>query len=485
MSRRYRAPSRNGDLLIDPPFDAVPELIEENRKKLDRDDVRIGGVSLRELRLQVRKSGVLPQTPPATVGKHPAPIIITGHQPEIFHPGVWVKNFAAAGLARRLNGHSVHLTVDNDVVHSANLTVLHYDTNPANVGSLSVSYDSAGQDTIFESRPLLERELFNTMPDRLAGEWIRWPFRPLLPDLWQKVIGPENLGALVASLRYPIEAELGCISWCWTVSGLTSCDPWLAFTRHLLADAARFAAVHNAALVAYRRENKLRSRTHPFPDLAQNEAPFWVLDEDGKRNRCFVPYTGDPKSLRPRALTLTLFARLILGDFFIHGIGGAKYDEVTDRVIRDYFGIDPPAYQVVTGTLHLPFPLFPHTADDVKRLEHIRRDLDWNPHRHLTAEQRSRPEVTELLARRELLAAAQPRTKDSRRQHFRDQRAVVDGLRPFVANRVAEVERELAVARTEAAANAVLTRRDYAWVLYPREELVPFLQSVQALAVGK
>ena len=68
-------------------------------------------------------------------------------------------------------------------------------------------------------------------------------------------------------------------------------------------------------------------------------------------------------NLRPRALTLTLFARLCLGDFFIHGIGGGKYDEVTDAIIRDYFGIEPPAYQVLSATLHLPLPAFPSTED--------------------------------------------------------------------------------------------------------------------------
>jgi len=75
----------------------------------------------------------------------------------------------------------------------------------------------------------------------------------------------------------------------------------------------------------------------------------------------FRPVHRRPEKPPPRALTLTLFARLILGDFFIHGIGGGKYDEVTDQIIRDYFGIDPPAFQVVSGTLHLPFPKFPHS----------------------------------------------------------------------------------------------------------------------------
>ena len=46
--------------------------------------------------------------------------------------------------------------------------------------------------------------------------------------------------------------------------------------------------------------------------------------------------------IRPRALTLTLWARLCLSDLFIHGIGGAKYDRITDQLIRCYFGIEPP-----------------------------------------------------------------------------------------------------------------------------------------------
>ena len=77
---------------------------------------------------------------------------------------------------------------------------------------------------------------------------------------------------------------------------------------------------------------------------------------------------------------MTLFARLGLGDFFIHGIGGGKYDEVTDAIIRDYFGIEPPRYGVLSATLHLPVPTFAHTAADVRNLTDRDRDLTWNPH---------------------------------------------------------------------------------------------------------
>ena len=42
--------------------------------------------------------------------------------------------------------------------------------------------------------------------------------------------------------------------------------------------------------------------------------------------------------IRSRALITTLWARLVLGDLFLHGIGGAKYDQVTDLLIERFSG---------------------------------------------------------------------------------------------------------------------------------------------------
>ena len=69
---------------------------------------------------------------------------------------------------------------------------------------------------------------------------------------------------------------------------------------------------------------------------------------------------------------------MCLGDFFIHGIGGGKYDEATDAIIRDYFVIEPPAYQVLSATLHLPLPGFASGPEDVKSARRLVRDLRRN-----------------------------------------------------------------------------------------------------------
>ena len=69
--------------------------------------------------------------------------------------------------------------------------------------------------------------------------------------------------------------------------------------------------------------------------------------------------------LRTRALTTTLFSRFLLGDLFIHGIGGAKYDELGDEIARRFFGIEPPGFLTVSMTLWLGLPAEPASAADL------------------------------------------------------------------------------------------------------------------------
>src|SRR5439155_12440659 len=85
--------------------------------------------------------------------------------------------------------------------------------------------------------------------------------------------------------------------------------------------------------------------------------------------------------LRTRALTTTLFSRFLLGDLFIHGIGGAKYDELGDEIARRYFGIDPPGFLTVSLTLWLELPYDPDAADRLGEVERRLRNLRFNPDR--------------------------------------------------------------------------------------------------------
>jgi hypothetical protein len=75
------------------------------------------------------------------------------------------------------------------------------------------------------------------------------------------------------------------------------------------------------------------------------------------------------------------------------------------------------------------------------------------------------------------LAASEPPYADhaGRREWFRALKDVNEQMRPLVAGEVPIAEAELARVRSEVDANAILQRRDYAWVLYPEEMLREFL----------
>ncbi len=492
MAHRYRAPTANGAVLAEPGFDAIPALVEANRKLLDRDDVMVGDLPLRELRAQSRRD-VLELAWQYTRWEgdnqhHPkpssdGPLLIAGHQPELSHPGVWVKNFALNGLARKLDGIPLHLVVDNDTLKSTSLRFPVFQSgDPASVRMESLAFDAFDGEVPYEDREIRDGTAFGRFLPAALALSRNWGYRPLLADAWQYVDPGSHLplGEQFARVRRRFEQEWGCRNRELPVSELSDTWAFREFASHILNDLPRFREVYNAALCAYREANGIRSANHPAPDLSEGEAPFWVRTPNGRRERA-TP-TSDVRILRPRALTLTLFARVCLGDFFIHGIGGGKYDEVTDAIIRDYFGIEPPAYQVLSATLHLPLPGFASTADDLTRAERRVRDLRWNPQRHLSAERLANPEVKALTEAQAALATGEPPFGDhaARREWFRKLQRTTEALRPFVAEQIPAAEVELARVRSEVDANAILQRRDYAWVLYPEETLRTFLTQVMS-----
>ena len=513
---RFRAPGGNGEVLADPGFDAIPRLVEENRRRLDRTDVTIGGLPLRELRALARREvlelslsgGCQPpeflsrargaDTPRSDLD---TPLLLAGHQPELAHPGVWVKNFALNGLARKLGGIPLHLVVDNDTLKSTSLRFPVVDHDPEAVHLQSLAFDRIADGLPYEYTTVRDENAFRSFAEHVASLTNNWGFSSLLESVWSHVVSDPMpwIGVKFTNARAMVEREWGGGNLELPVHRLAEQEAFGRFVGHLLGDADRFREVYNAAVSRYRMVNGLRSQNHPVPDLIGRgdwiESPFWGQQYGGyyhaRRGRLFARRDGTEARvdnnppvpigeavrtfrIRPRALTLTLFARVCLGDFFIHGIGGGKYDEVTDAIIRDYFGLEPPAYQVLSATLHLPLPGFPATADDVTRAERLVRDLHWNPQRHLTPENAARPEVRALLAEKESLTANEPAT--DRREWFRALQRITERLQPFVRDQVAPAEANLIRTRTEAAANAVLRRRDYAWVLYPEETLRPFLQ---------
>src|SRR5262245_40196769 len=117
---RLRAPDSNRSVLAVPPLADLGRTLEANRTLFAKAQPDLDGASYLEVRRRaiqeaktaaaqfLQELGVVPPVCPSES------LIVTGHQPELFHPGVWIKNFAVAGLARTHGLTPLNLIIDND-----------------------------------------------------------------------------------------------------------------------------------------------------------------------------------------------------------------------------------------------------------------------------------------------------------------------------------------------------------------------------------
>ena len=171
--------------------------------------------------------------------------------------------------------------------------------------------------------------------------------------------------------------------------------------------------------------------------------------------------------LRTRALTTTMFARFLLGDLFVHGIGGAKYDELGDEIARGFFGVTPPEFLTLSMTLHLGLPTDPATVDDLHAVDRRLRDLLWQPERFVVDE----PELARVVAEKHLLTAERPESKRDRLARFRAIRRCNEALNAGLdAIRIAsEADRHSILAGLRY--NEVARSREYSLILYDEGRL--------------
>lgn len=518
--RRLRAPSDHGGRLIDPPLSDVATQLSSTLQSADHRETDLQGRSLGSLSDEARTdalSAAIAYTSRyrtvAKLSRDPtAPIVMTGHQPELYHPGVWFKNFILDRLARERQAIGINLLIDSDTIGQAAIRVPSGTVEKPVVER--VMFDRTREEIPFEERPLIDSALFRTFPDRVRGQLVRSVERPLVEQLWPEANSAiqwrQNLGACLSQARHQLEASWGLKTLELPISLVCDSAPFRWFATTVLAQLPRFQKIYNESLWEYRRANRVRSKTHPVPPLALDgewlEAPFWVWSRDyPTRRRLFVKsvHNGieitDRHSvrhhvsvssngscevgveqlrqlsdqgirLRSRALMTTMFARLFLCDLFIHGIGGAKYDQLTDVITQRFFGISAPDFLTVTATAKLPIQHRAVTDDEIRSIQLELRELRFNPQRSLL----SSPEASALVDVKRQLISTNPRGVERARRHFQIAQ-INEAMQPMIKLKKAKLLSERTQMRELARIHRLLGSREYSFCLFPEATLRPLL----------
>lgn len=523
--RRLRAPRENGSRLIEPPLGEAGALLAANEERRRQSSAELCGRPLPELALSARQELVAAaraftsryRDVPSIVSSER--VLLAGHQPQLFHPGVWYKNIVLSRLAESHQAVAVNLQIDSDTIKRTSIRVPGGTHEEPAVEE--IHFDAPGAVIPFEQRAVLDASSFASFAQRVTRRIAPLIAQPLVRDYWPLVQARAaehgNLGGALAEGRHQLEGQWGLNTLELPQSAVCGLESFRWFTLHNLVELPRLHECYNAAVREYRRVNHVRSANHPVPELLADddwlEAPYWVWRDDRpRRRRLFVrrrpqalelmdrdekfaelPLTAGATDglaiealaelaqrgikLRTRALMTTLFARLVLGDMFLHGIGGAKYDEVTDLLFRRFYGVEPPRYLVVTATIELPTRQQAVSEEDARRVRAQLRELTFHPEKQLDAHA-DRASAAEALIRSKRDWIAQQPTRETARERCRAIRAANEGLQPWVQSRRAVLEQELGSIAAQLRSRAILGSREFAFCLYPAQMLQDFLLEI-------
>jgi hypothetical protein len=542
--RTYEAPESSGARLIAPPVvpspgtGSIEALVDNNRLLRTALDLTIGDMRLHELVAATRRELLMVATEytgsyrdvdrSSTIAeKVTRPLVMGGHQPELFHPGVWLKNSVLDAYARQVDGVAVNLVIDCDRCHRAAVDVPV--GTPADAHYESVAFDGDAAAMAWEERGVVDQECFKSFGTRAADALAPLVPEPIVRRWWPAVVerakASHRLGLAIAQARHIVEDRFGLETLEVPVSELVRLPTVMVFTGWLLAHARQLHDAYNAALGAHRSARRVRSLGRPMPDLAEQqdaagawfEVPWWIWSrEDPRRRRVFAQHTmpdalvlsdletvrvelpissqTSPSKwidalsrleehgyrLRPRALVTTLMARLIFSDVFVHGIGGAAYDSITDEIVRRLVGSDPPRHAVASGTLRLPLAsVFPgiEEADPAAELVTVRRtlrDIAYHPERHLGDGMDLPAEVRALVgSKQEWIRTVATPALARRRCH--EIRAANTRLAGYATQLVGDLEARAVLLQAAQRARNVLRARTHPWCFFPEKSLRKFL----------
>lgn len=394
------------------------------------------------------------------------PLILSGHQPQIWHAGVLAKYIAAGVCARHAGGQAAWLVVDTDEV------------DPGAFWYPAPSPDGAARRVDVS---------LSTGRGPACGRGVMASPRGLpdpSPEFESRVVSLiETL--LREAEKAPNAASQVVRAYAPLMQGFTPSLP-LVFASSLNATPlfeeliSRMAADPRACIEAYNQAAAAVPQARIRP-LEPDELPIWRL-EPGARHPVRSGELSPRKitTLAPRALLLTALVRMGLCDLFIHGTGGEVYERVTDRWIGAWLGPEVRLAPSVMMTATLLPDLPPRVTPPTRQINQVRqreRALRFDP--SLVGDRAAAAKKAALLAE----IQRRPRHSPERRAAFEELHALLVEVR---AEHAATIERLRSHAASIATGLATdpATDRTLPFPLHAPEALRALVRDVEALFIS-
>lgn len=439
------------------------------------------------------------------------PIVMSGHQAQLWHPGIAAKLFALKAIASRTRACPVWLVVDTD---EGDGTSLRYPTQSAK--SVLGSRVAALSSKLAIEGPAPSRLPPCLRPPRSLSLRTETDAHPAiaaslasLAQLLSQVAAASSLtqdSSLANTLTRILQlspalrdafAGVHII----TTSALTRTAAFASLLSTLCTDPqapSSALALYNAASLAH---PEARLRPLKKTDAANNtqfELPLWWLSANAStpRTPAFVQQSSQGWSLvqqpnaqlATRAITTTLLLRRFACDLFLHGLGGGIYDAALATWCNLALSQSPSPFAalvphgaaslapaiVASGTLRLPLAPDDATSRSIARDASLLHRARHNPALLGDASSQARK-----LALAQDIAEA---PKHARRALFRDMHALIERSRDAAPSALAAAAAQQALAQSQARNQSIARDRTWSCLLHAPESLAHFAEAVHTAA---
>lgn len=514
MKPVIHAPGAHGELACDPPLPDLPKLLGQSASSDKARESWHG-----RLRSQARQefSRNLPEH------FHEVdldrPWVGTGHQPELFHPGVWAKNFIAGGMGAALGNPSLNVVIDTDSPKEMGIRLPDLAVTEQPRRSILCPFTNQSSGTPWAQIPV-NPDYLGLFARKLEDWAEQASFFPLAKD-WlgilktnQSCFAKSPIWVCFQRARTQVEAAWGLCQPSLPMSRISRFNSFHGLIRHFLMDLGRGRRTYNEALDSFRAFHQITTPGRPVPYLEERddgwgEAPLWILEGDSKnRGRLWIkeekggfllaaaPNNPCPHSIRgdvetglerlaesgvilwPRALFTTLYLRTFVFDWFVHGIGGALYDQITEDWAARWLKISPGPIVAASLTLRLPLAPARSGQKELRNAQHLQHHLHWNPDLLLAPSQKD--QQNDLMAELLRLRGENPEPGTAAKRRFHAIRKLIERLRDNTRGPLDVGWDRVARLRDFVREEQLVNNREFAYPLHPieslRKHLEPLLQ---------
>ena len=330
--RSLKVPRENNTFLCTPPAGNAQALLRQNKSLNDNkplaDWIRPLQALARTQALQAARDYTSTYSPESVFNSstEPSNLVVGGHQPELFHPGVWFKNILLSKIAESTSSRGLHVIIDHDLARSDAIRVPAQRTATMDSFEHGIGYEKGELYQTAISLPI-RSDSGNRLPWHLTltdgadlGRWreavdqiasdlascgvfgsIAQDRFPLLSECISKC---ENLSDAFSQFRHRIEMEHGVANLEVPIGSICDASAFGRFVHHCVADASSLWNIYNRCRSEYRERHSIRNQAQPVPELLQEdgmlELPFWVYKRDvasfTDRKRLWLIVDSNPSS---------------------------------------------------------------------------------------------------------------------------------------------------------------------------------------------